>query len=269
MKSVERLSPALTPSEIGTPIDALSSPAAARVEVVLPIHNEGEQVAKSVAEVARFARLHLDYKFTFIDDGSSDNTADVAQLAIDAAGLDVISLIRVTPNGGKCRAVRAGLVGSRSSLVCFLDGDLAYPLEMIPKLVSALESHDIAIASRGLANVGQARPGLGRRVLGQAFNSVTRLLLGLHYTDTQAGLKAFRASAARRLFKVQLLRDFAFDAELLFLAGKFGLRVAEVPAVVSADHASRPSSVRLVGDSLRMLRSLAVVRFNHWRGRYA
>lgn len=269
MKAVERASAAITPSEIGTPIDPSQAAVAARVEVVLPIHNEGSQVVESVDQIAHFASSHPDYKFTFIDDGSSDNTAQLARSAIAKAGIDSISLLCVSPNGGKCRAVRAGLVGSRSPLVCFLDGDLAYPLELIPKLIAALDTHDIAIASRGLANVGKSRPGLGRRVLGQAFNSVTRFLLGLNYTDTQAGLKAFRAPAARRLFKAQLLRDFAFDAELLFLAGKFGLKVAEIPAVVSAGHASRPSSVRLVGDSLRMLRSLAVVRFNHWRGRYA
>ena len=248
-----------------------------RVCVLLPIHNEQMVVARAIDAVVEFAERHPDYSFVFVDDASTDDTAGIAHHRLIghkerwgrsselSHHVRMRSLMR---NRGKCGAVRAAMKRADADLVCFLDGDMAYSLDHLPVLVKALETADVAIGSRSLVATHESRPGLLRRVLGESFNRLVRFILGLPYKDTQAGLKGFRAAAARKLFAVQRLRSFAFDAELLYLAKKFKMRVAEVPARVSPEHAQVPSSVNLVLDPLRMLGAIIAVRVNDWRERY-
>jgi len=58
---------------------------------------------------------------------------------------------------------------------------------------------------------------------------VLRVILGLHFADTQCGFKAFRRDAAQRIFPLQRIERWGFDPEVLFLARRAGLRVEEVP----------------------------------------
>ena len=241
------------------------------------MYNEGSVVARAIDTVVEFAERHPDYSFVFVDDASTDDTARVAHARLAACKerwgrsselahhVRMRSLMR---NRGKCGAVRAAMKRADADLVCFLDGDLAYSLDHLPVLVQALETADVAIGSRSLVATADARPGFLRRVLGESFNRLVRFILGLPHKDTQAGLKGFRAAAAKKLFAAQRLRSFAFDAELLYLAKKFKMRVAEIPAKVSPEHAAVPSSVSLIRDPLKMLGAIISVRINDLRGRY-
>ncbi|KAM3093305.1 hypothetical protein ACKFKG_20065 [Phormidesmis sp. 146-35] len=64
------------------------------------------------------------------------------------------------------------------------------------------------------------------------------------------------------------LTGFSFDAELLYLAKKWGYTIAEIPAKVSDQHQTKHSTVNLVQDSIRMLIDLLRIRFNDVIGRY-
>lgn len=86
--------------------------------------------------------------------------------------------------------------------------------------------------------------------------------------DTQAGLKGFRTPVARHLFGLQRITGLGFDAELLFLARKFGYRVAEIPARVGPAHAYKTSKGKLLRTSLRMMIDVLQVRRNDATGRY-
>jgi dolichyl-phosphate beta-glucosyltransferase len=90
------------------------------------------------------------------------------------------------------------------------------------------------------------------------------VLLG-QYRDTQCGLKAFRADAARLLFAHTHVDGFAFDVELFHLAERYRLSLAEVPVELAN---SSTSSVRVGVDALRMVRDLFRVRRWAARGVY-
>jgi hypothetical protein len=96
-----------------------------------------------------------------------------------------------------------------------------------------------------------------RRQASRVFNQAMRRLLGLPFRDTQCGLKGFRREAARELFGRAKVDGFAFDAEVLFLARRLGLTVAEVPV---SPEVREGSKVRLAVDALRMLRDTWRVR---------
>ncbi len=236
----------------------------ARVAVILPVHNEAWLIGSVLGQVTDFARSHPDWRFLFVDDGSSDETPRLIREHLDRDGMNArIELLALDPNRGKAGAVRTAVLQAEEPVVLFTDGDLAYSLDHLLELEKALGDTDVAIGSRALATGPQTNITLERRLFGAGFNLLARTITGLPYRDTQAGLKGFRREAARLLFTHQRIDDFAFDAELLFLARRYGLSVSEIPANVSARHSYKKSRVNMLRDPLRMLASLVRMRLMH------
>lgn len=237
-----------------------------RVSVILPFFNEAANAGRTASAVIDFAGANPEFHFVFVDDGSTDGTASVLETRIVESGRGSIELLRLERNGGKGRALRRALARCRGDLVCFTDGDLPYALDHLFLLDRQLAENHVVIGSRVL---GQGRGGgRARRFYGSGFNFLVRSILGLKFGDTQAGLKGLRREVAEHLFSLQRIDGFAFDAELLYLARKFGYRVAEIPARVSESHAYNASPRRLVVDASRMLREVAAIRRNDLLGRY-
>jgi hypothetical protein len=76
--------------------------------------------------------------------------------------------------------------------------------------------------------VVQKQP-LGRRIASRGFNLLTRLVLGLPYKDTQCPAKVFRSEVTKDMAKRLTVKNFAFDAAMLYLAKRRGFRIKEVP----------------------------------------
>jgi glycosyltransferase involved in cell wall biosynthesis len=220
--------------------------------VVLPAYREAERIAGTVQRV-RAALAGTDAEVIVVDDGSGDGTADRAA----AAGADRV--VAKASNEGKGAAVRAGAVLARGRAVAFTDADLSYAPDQLVQLLEHVEDGwDVVVGSRAHAATETLVGAVAlRRVSTHAFNLLTRLALGMRYRDTQCGLKAFSADAARALFPEARIDGFAFDVELLHLAELNGLRVLEVPVRVSN---SVTSTVRVGRDSYRMVRDILRVR---------
>jgi glycosyltransferase involved in cell wall biosynthesis len=233
------------------------------VVVILPVHNESWLIGSVLGQVTDFASSHPEWRFIFADDGSTDDTPEKIRTHLEASQIQSIELQALTPNRGKARTLKKVILESTEKLVLFTDGDLAYRLEHLDQLVEKLEDADVVIGSRHLAEERQANITLLRRITGSAFNFIVRILTGLPHKDTQAGLKGFQRNAARAVFRAQVVTDFAFDAELLFLSKKLGLVVSEIPARVSSRHSYKKSKVSLIKDPLRMFISLLRMRLLH------
>jgi glycosyltransferase involved in cell wall biosynthesis len=237
-------------------------------EVIVPLYRERSMVGEVHAAMAAFVCRHPGWAVRFVDDGSPDGTADALRALLasdDACGR--LTLDALARNVGKADAVSHGIEGSSAPLVYFMDGDLAYDPELLVELERALGHADVAIGSRGIAD-GDRKAGVLRRVMGEGYNLLVRTILGLRFRDTQAGIKGFRLDAARQLFARRTSRGFGFDAELLFIAKRRRLTVAEVPVCVNPSHDAGGSSVRLLRDPLRMLVSLLRIRVDAILGRY-
>jgi glycosyltransferase involved in cell wall biosynthesis len=251
------------------PIEA-AAPVRTRVQVILPFYNEAGLIRHTFEEVERFGMEHPEYGFLFVDDGSSDATADTLRLLISESDIPEhrLNLISYSPNRGKGQAVKAGIERATSEMVLFTDGDLAYSMDHLPKLALALEATDVVIGSRSLVHKSERNTTTMRKIMGWTFNKCARVILGLPYTDTQAGLKGFKLKAAREIFARQRLGGFAFDVELVYLAKRLGYSIGEIPAYVSEAHSYKVSKVNLIKDPLRMFGALVDVRMNAILGRY-
>jgi dolichyl-phosphate beta-glucosyltransferase len=197
------------------------------LSIIIPAYNEAKRLPASLVKV----RAYLDasqWEFAevvVVDDGSTDSTAQVAR---DAG-------VRVLPNPGnrgKGYSVRHGILEAKGEWALFTDADLSTPIGEVEKLWSAVEREGatVAVGSRAMDRslVGVHQP-LLREAVGRVFNLAMRLIAGLPFKDTQCGFKLFQTSAGREVFSRQLLDGFGFDVEVLFIAGKRGLRAVEVP----------------------------------------
>ena len=201
-------------------LDRSDGSEAPRVTVALPLYNAASDVTRVLDEVVSFARSRGAWSFVFVDDGSTDGTGAMLRRrlrAIDIVEPEIasrLSVLSYAPNAGKGHAVRAAAMESDSEYFLFTDGDLAYSLDHLPRLLERLQSADVVIGSRLQHDAGYgARP--LRRLMGWVFNRMAAMVLSIRYRDTQAGLKGFRSRAAHDVFSRLRIRNFAFDVEVL------------------------------------------------------
>jgi dolichyl-phosphate beta-glucosyltransferase len=235
--------------------------------IALPIYNERNRITQVFSEVETWAKRREHWQFLLIDDGSVDGSGKELDHLIQESGHPNIALLRQPANRGKGLAIKEGFAHLNSDLLCFTDGDLAYSFDHIDRLEEALARFDVVIGNRHLIPQHE-NISLRRRILGGGFNCLARRILGLPYRDTQAGLKGFRAPAARAVFRHQQVTGFGFDAELLFIAHQRGYSIGEIAGRVNDHHSYKTGKVRLLKDSLRMLRDLFLIRRNGVRGLY-
>jgi dolichyl-phosphate beta-glucosyltransferase len=234
--------------------------AACYLSVVIPAYNEQSRLPPTLERIQSYlAGMGHSSEIVVVDNNSRDHTADVAR----QAGVIVLR----EPRQGKGAAVRAGMLAARGEYVLFSDADLSTPIEDVELLFAALRAgHDVAIGSRALpeSNLPVRQPWY-RELVGRAGNLLVRLLAVHGIADTQCGFKLFPRAIARRLFGAQLMTGIAFDMEVLFLAQRFKLRVAEVPVTWRDNPDTRISRVR---DSLDAVKDLFRIRLNWALGRY-
>jgi len=235
------------------------------LSVIIPAFNEERRLPQTLERVREFLKSRSGAsEVIVVDDGSLDGTAQLVEKMRDT--WPELRLLKNPGNRGKGYSVRHGMLEAMGRIVLFTDADLSAPIEEADKLFAALNTHDAAIGSRaidrGVIRVHQPR---SREIAGIMFNYVVRLILALPYEDTQCGFKAFVRSRARVLFEQQRIERFGFDPELLFLAKRHGLTVAEVPVRWSHDEGTRVHALR---DGLRMVFDVFRIRWNSLLGRY-
>lgn len=248
--------------------------------IILPLYNEQKIAARVASEVVAFARTQPTWRFLFVDDGSSDKSADILAGALE--GVENVSVLPLLQNYGKGQAIERGIEGATEDFIVFTDGDLAYSLDYLPAFVAQLARADVVIGSRDLAYTlarqqakAHALPppprglALRRRIVGRAFNLISRVILGLDYPDTQAGIKGFRRDVAIDLFSARQVHGFGFDAEILFIAKKRGYSVEQIPVSVSSSHTYKMSKVKIIKDSSRTLLEVMLIFLNHLLGSYS
>jgi glycosyltransferase involved in cell wall biosynthesis len=225
-------------------VTAAGEGAAPHLSLVVPAYNEERRITDSMRHIGEYLAVRpFSSEVIAVDDGS----APAGRVAVEAAvaGLPSGVLGRVARHGtnhGKGAAVRTGALAAKGDYVAFIDADLATPPEDLTALLQALDAGaDVAVGVRRQPDGSdmRSRRGLARRLAGYGYARVTRLLLMPDVADSQCPLKAFRRDSARQLFSLQRIETWAFDAELLYLAHKLGLRVQQVPVTWHAVGGSR------------------------------
>ncbi|MGB9006284.1 MAG: dolichyl-phosphate beta-glucosyltransferase [Candidatus Aminicenantales bacterium] len=229
------------------------------LSIVIPVFNEEARLSQAVEAFNAFLPgLNLDTQVIFVDDGSTDRTAEMLSATPARFAIDLISY---RPNRGKGFALRQGILKASGDYVLFLDVDMSTPLAELAKFREAMDRRvPVIIGSRRAAGsrVLKSQSTL-RRKLGEGFSFLSSLLLVPGITDFTCGFKMFRRDAARRIFGVQQIERWGFDAEILFLARRYGYAIQEIPVSWTNDERTK---VRLLKDVARSFTDLLRIRFN-------
>jgi dolichyl-phosphate beta-glucosyltransferase len=232
-----------------------------QLSIVIPAYNEQARLPRTVLETMHWCTTrNLDFEVIIADDGSRDETFALGRLFEES---DVRIRALACPHMGKGATVRMGILNAKGALILFMDADGATPLAEVPKLMAAIEEgHDVAIGSRVVQQPGEVeiRTPLHRRLIGRIFAFFVNICAIEGIGDTQCGFKMFRREAALAIFSRQKTVGFAFDVEILFIARRLSLSIAEIPVNWVAQPGSK---VNLVTDSIRMLWDISLVRWLH------
>ena len=231
--------------------------------LVIPAYNEAgriEECVHGVAEWLRSAPGGFSWEVILVDDGSTDDTVRRARERAKAEGL-ALEVLAYPENRGKGAAIRTGVLASTGDPLLVSDVDLSTPLSEYDKLAERLPSQPIAIGSRALQqDLVRKRQAFYRVLLGRAGNRLIQLLAVPGIQDTQCGFKLFRGDVARELFREARIDRFAWDVEILYLARRRGLAIAEVPVLWFN---SPESKVRVVRDAIQTLWDVTRIRWMH------
>jgi dolichyl-phosphate beta-glucosyltransferase len=202
---------------------------------------------------------NVPYEVLVVDDGSSDDTSDVAR-QYEAEGVRVL---RQEVNRGKGAVLKVGVLASRGKEVLLVDADLSTPIEDLEKLEPRLADAQVVLGSRAVADsdILQHQP-FYRETMGRIFNLIVQIMGVRGLRDTQCGFKLLQGDVARRLFSELQIERFAYDVVLVWLARRHGYRVVEV-GVRWAD--SPASKVNPLTDSMRMFWDVMALRWRHRR----
>ena len=193
------------------------------ISVVVPVCNEADNVAPLAGEIAGALRGRAAFEMIFVDDGSTDDTAQRVRAA-RADGLPELRLLRHSFRSGQSAAVHSGVKAARAPWVATLDGDGQNDPADLPKFLTARSdpaSSDVLLI---MGNRVTRRDTWLRRLSSRIANGIRGGLLGDGTPDTGCGIKLFSREA--------FLELPAFDHMHRFLPALFqraGHRVVSIP----------------------------------------
>ncbi|MFZ5800532.1 MAG: glycosyltransferase [Candidatus Omnitrophota bacterium] len=205
-----------------------------KVSVIIPAHNEEGRITQALEETIRtFKEFNCPYEIIVIDDGSSDQTYEEA-LKLSHHHQQIL-VKKNWENYGKGRAVKKGCRYASGEYIVFLDADMdLHPGQLQTFMdIMRLDDADVVIGSKRHPNSVLNYP-LDRRLISTVYFWLIKLLFGLPIHDTQTGLKIFKAQVIRKVLPRILVKQFAYDLEILANAHRLGFKIAEAPVVLDS-----------------------------------
>src|SRR3989304_9256347 len=213
-----------------------------KLSLIVPAYNKDSEVFKSVCSfVNQLKQLPHDWEIIVVDDASKDRTLREAVRGKRFNGnTDRIKMFSYDLNQGKGFALYYGFTKSTGDLIIFADSDLDLPAENIPVALDYLQKSTACIAIGSKRHpLSKVKYPLFRRIQSKTYQLLIKLLFNLNITDTQVGIKVFRRAVLEEAFPRIVVKQFAFDLELLVVAKLLGYsRIVETPIILNYNFSS-------------------------------
>lgn len=218
--------------------------ASPKIIVAIPAYHEEKYIGSIVLQAKQYAD-----EVIVIDDGSTDRTAKIAELA----GATVIRHGENKGYGAAIQSILAEAEKRAPDILVLLDADSQHDPDEIPSLTRAIsEGYDLVIGTRKIRR--QDIPPL-RRTGQKVLSYLTRILSGRKLSDTESGFRSFSRKAVAALEPKE--KGMAISAEIISEATAKGLRVTEVP--ITAIYTKDGSTLNPVRHGFGVLRRIMVM----------
>lgn len=207
------------------------------ISIIIPARNESESLARVITQIRDGG---IDAEIVVVDDGSSDDTAEIAA----HHGAKLISHPYSLGNGA---AIKSGARAASGAILVFIDADGQHDPADIPRLLARLEEgYDMAVGARQTGSQANLARGFGNRV----YNRLASYMTGHRVPDLTSGLRAARAEKFRE-FLYLLPNGFSYPTTITMAFFRAGYSVAYVP--IHAARRAGKSHLRLLRDGGRFL----------------
>lgn len=226
------------------------------LSVIVPVHNAEKALLPAIPRIQKTVeKLGKPYEVIIAEDGSTDRTVPVAK-SLESG---TVRMLSSRQRLGRGAALTNAIRSSRGEIVLYMDADLATDVSHVRELIEKIEKgFDIATGSRLLPGSGAKRSPL-RGAFSRVYNVLVRLAFNSQIRDHQCGFKAFRRSAVLPILPLVKNRHWFWDTELLVLAQRKGLRVAEIPVRWKENGSS---TVNLLSDVVCMFFEIVRLRLS-------
>ena len=197
------------------------------LSLIVPAYNEGKVLKKNLLKVIDYLQdKKYSWEIVVVDDGSSDNTFSIA----DSLSKKGVKAYKLSANQGKGGALKEGFDKASGDYLIFMDADLSVPLKNIDLFLKSLKKYDVVIGSRRVkgANIVVHQPVI-RESMGKVFTILTKLVTGTNLADYTCGFKGFKKESGKKIFENSLVKRWSYDAEIMFLAHKYGYGINQIP----------------------------------------
>lgn len=225
-----------------------------KFSLIIPVYKQEHVIKRDIENVLSvLGTLQMDFEVIAVIDGRLDKSYEEASKVKDQH----VRVIGYQTNHGKGYAVRYGFSNATGDVIGFKDaGPDLKPSALLPMLAQfEFQQADIVIGSKRHPDSKVEYP-MYRRVLSWGYQKFTHLLFGLDVRDTQVGMKLYRRRVLENVLPRLLVKEFAFDIEILAVAYHLGYRkIFEAPVEIDLFSAKSSISwkkmVRVVANMLK------------------
>jgi glycosyltransferase involved in cell wall biosynthesis len=207
------------------------------VSIIIPAYNEAQTIGDLVS---RIKALYPDIEIIVVNDGSTDETAEIAE----KAGARVHSHPYNIGNGA---AIKSGIRVATGDLLVFMDGDKQHNPEDIRRLLEYLPEFDMVVGARSIRD----QASLGRALGNKIYNWLASYVAKFKILDLTSGFRAIKAEIARN-FLYLLPNTYSYPTTLTLCVLRNGRTLKYVPVQTKARKSGK-SNIGLFRDGVRFL----------------
>ncbi len=188
-----------------------------KVSIVIPAYNEEKNLGKNLRVIFNsFPKAEI----IVVNDGSTDKSDRLIRKYANK-----IKYFSNEKNMGKSFSIRKGVMKTTGDVVIFTDADLPFGIEGIRKIINSVQSGNKIVITEKIKTARSLFYITARFFM----RKLIRILFGFKYKDTQAGLKGFEGTTARKIYPKTFTNRFAGDIEVIYLAKLMGVKIESIP----------------------------------------
>ncbi len=211
------------------------------LSLIIPVYRQEKVIARNLRSIlTELEKLGFPYELIAVIDGRVDRSMEEAKKVMSPH----ISVVGYETNHGKGYAVRFGMAKSHGDIIGFLDAGGDIKEEGLSMMLEHFRWYnaDIIIGSKRHPASKVNYP-WQRKILSWGYQIIVKILFGLNIRDSQVGLKLYRRQALEDVLPRLLVKEFAFDIEILAVAHRLGYtRIFEAPVELTFQGASSITS---------------------------